>query len=150
MDREAIDQYNRSIRNGDNKVIVESIPEPFIGNPQTANVVLLSLNPGHSEDDAKAYSDSDFRKGMMHNLRHEAQECPFYGLNPKFAWTVLGSHLKWAAVIEWFPYHSRRSALPSKPVCPSQYYSFHLAKEMLGNKIVVGMQSIRESNKFLF
>jgi hypothetical protein len=90
MDREAIDQYNRSIRNGDNKVIVESIPEPFIGNPQTANVVLLSLNPGHSEDDAKAYSDSDFRKGMMHNLRHEAQECPFYGLNPKFAWTACG------------------------------------------------------------
>jgi hypothetical protein len=31
--------------------------------------------------------------------------------------------------------------LPSKPVCPSQYYSFHLAKEMLGNKIVVGMRS---------
>jgi len=44
-------------------------------------------------------------------------------------------------VIEWFPYHSRRSALPSKPVCASQYYSFHLAKEMLGSQIVVGMHS---------
>jgi hypothetical protein len=96
---------------------------------------------------------------MMHNLRHEAQECPFYGLNPKFTWTACGiwwrahtrrlheAGLSWEAisegllVIEWFPYHSKRSALASKPICASQYYSFHLAKEMLGNKIVVGMRS---------
>ena len=59
-------------------------------NPQSAKVVLLSLNPGHSEDDAKAHCDVDFWKAMMHNLRHEAQECPFYALNPKFAWTACG------------------------------------------------------------
>jgi hypothetical protein len=159
MDRKAIDQYNQAHHNEDEKVIVGSIPEPFIGNPQSAKVVLLSLNPGHSEDDAKAHSDGDFRKAMMHNLRHEAQECPFYGLNPKFAWTACGiwwwahtrrlheAGLSWEAisnrllVIEWFPYHSKRSALPSKPVCPSQEYSFQLAKEMLRSKIVVGMRS---------
>jgi hypothetical protein len=44
-------------------------------------------------------------------------------------------------VVEWFPYHSKRSALPNEPVCPSQEYSFQLAKEMLGCKIVVGMRS---------
>ena len=44
-------------------------------------------------------------------------------------------------MIDWFPYHSRRSALPINPVCPSQQYSFQLAKEMLGSKIVVGMRS---------
>jgi hypothetical protein len=158
-DRVAIERYNQSVHDDDKRVIVESVPEPFIGNPTTAKVVLLSLNPGHSEDDAKAHSDNDFRQAMMHNLRHEAQECPFYGLNPKFAWTGCGiwwqahtrslhdTGLSWEAtsegllVIEWFPYHSRRSALPSKPVCPSQEYSFQLVKEMLGNKIVVGMRS---------
>ncbi len=131
-------------------------------NPQSAKEVLLSLNPGHSEDDAKAYFDGDFRKAMLRNLRHEAQECPFYGLNPKFAWTACGrwwrahtrrlheAGLSWEAisngllVIEWFPYHSKRSALPRKPVCPSQEYSFQLAKEMLGSKIVVGMRSKKQ------
>jgi hypothetical protein len=159
MDRHSIDQYNHGVHNGDEKVIVESIPEPFIGNPQSARVVLLSLNPGHSKDDAKAHSDDDFRKAMTHNLRHEAQEFPFYALNPKFEWTPCGiwwrahthrlheAGLSWEAiseglfVIEWFPYHSKKSALPSSPVCASQYYSFHLAKEMLGSKIVVGMRS---------
>lgn len=90
MDRVAIERYNESVRADDTKVIVESIPEPFIGNPVTAKVVLLSLNPGHSKDDAEAYSNADFRQAMMHNLRHEAQECPFYGLNPKFALTACG------------------------------------------------------------
>ena len=159
MDRGSIDQYNRSTLNGDVKVVVASIPEPFIGNPQSAKVVLLSLNPGHSEHDAKAHSDADFRGAMMRNLRHEEQECPFYGLNPKFAWTACGrwwrahtrrlhdAGLPWGCisegllVIEWFPYHSKTSGLPAKPVCPSQDYSFQLAREMLGNRIVVGMRS---------
>jgi hypothetical protein len=157
-DRASIEKYNK-LHNNDEKIIVESIPEPFIGNPQSAKVVLLSLNPGHSEDDAKAHSDADFRGAMMRNLRHEPQDCPFYALNPKFAWTACGiwwrahthklhaAGLSWEAisagllVIEWFPYHSKRSSLPIKPVCPSQQYSFQLASEMLESKIVVGMRS---------
>jgi len=70
----------RSVHDDDKRVILESIPEPFIGNPTTAKVVLLSLNPGHSQNDEKAHSNLDFRQAMMRNLRHEAQECPFYGL----------------------------------------------------------------------
>lgn len=117
----SIDKYNK-LHNNDEKIVVESIPEPFIGNPQSAKVVLLSLNPGHSEEDAKAHSDGNFRKAMMHNLRHEEQECPFYGLNPKFAWTACGiwwrahtrrlhdAGLTWECisrgllVVQWFPY----------------------------------------------
>jgi hypothetical protein len=158
IDQASIDKYN-AIHHNDERVIVESIPEPFIGNPQSAKVVLLSLNPGHSDDDPKAHSEDDFRKAMMHNLRHEAQECPFYALNPKFSWTACGrwwkahtaklhmAGLSWETisrgllVIEWFPYHSKTSGLPAKPVCPSQEYSFQLAREMLGSKIVVGMRS---------
>jgi hypothetical protein len=158
IDGTSIDKYN-TLRNNDRKIIVESIPEPFIGNPQSAKVVFLSLNPGHSDDDAKAHSDADFRGAVMRNLRHEPQDCPFYGLNPKFAWTGCGiwwrahtrrlheAGLPWEAVsegllvIEWFPYHSRTSGLPIKPVCPSQEYSFQLATEMLASKIVVGMRS---------
>lgn len=160
IDRASIEKYNRSRLNADQKVVPESIPEPFIGDPRSARVVLLNLNPGHSKDDAKAHADPDFRKAMIHNLRHEEQESPFYGLNPKFAWTACGSWwtahtrklydagLSWECisegllVIEWFPYHSKTSGLPINPVCPSQEYSFQLAKEvMMGTKIVVGMRS---------
>lgn len=157
-DRASIDKYN-TLHNNDKKIIVESVPEPFIGNPQSAKVVLLSLNPGHSEDDAKAHSDADFRGAMMRNLQHEPQDYPFYGLNPKFAWTGCGiwwgthtrrlreAGVSWEAisngllVIEWFPYHSRRAGLPIKPICQSQEYSFQLATEMLASKVVVGMRS---------
>lgn len=158
IDRTSLDKYN-TLHNNHKKIIFESVPEPFIGNPQSARVVLLNLNPGHSEDDAKAHSDADFRGAMMCNLRHEVQDCPFYGLNPKFAWTGCGiwwrtrtrrlheAGLSWEAisngllVIEWFPYHSKRAGLPIKPVCPSQKYSFQLATEMLASKVVVGMRS---------
>ena len=46
-------------------------------------------------------------------------------------------------VIEWFPYHLKRSALPIKPVCPfgQDGSGYFLTKEMLGSKNVVGMRS---------
>jgi hypothetical protein len=158
IDGTSIEKYN-TLHISDDQIALGSLPEPFIGNPQSAKVVLLSLNPGHSEEDAKAHADPDFRQALRRNLCHEPQECPFYGLNPKFAWTGCGrwwrthtrrlhdAGLPWEVisegllVIEWFPYHSKRSALPARPVCPSQQYSFQLAKEMLESKIVVGMRS---------
>jgi hypothetical protein len=161
VDRSSIEAYNISHKD-DSKIVVGSIPEPFIGNPKSARVVLLNLNPGHSEDDAIDHADCDFRGAMIRNLRHEPQDFPFYALNPKFKWTGCGkwwrartrklheADLSWEAisngllVIEWFPYHSLTSDLPSKRLCPSQEYSFQLAKEMLAGKVlVVGMRSKR-------
>jgi hypothetical protein len=69
IDRTSIDKYN-TLHNNDEKIIVESVPEPFVGNLQSARVVLLNLNPGHSEDDAMAHSDKNFRGAMMRNLLH--------------------------------------------------------------------------------
>ena len=159
-DREAIARYNFLSRDPKKRVILDSIPEPFIGNPDSAKVVLLGLNPGHSENDRKAHDNPDFRKAMFHNLRREKQDYPFYPLNPKFGWTGAGkwwlkrtSELREAVggdpstlaerllVIEWFPYHSERSGLSTKRVCESQEYSFQLAKKMLEEKLVIGMRS---------
>ena len=163
IDREAIKRYNESRRRNDRKINVKSIPEPFIGNLEAAKVVLLSLNPGDSEDDFQAHSDDEFREALFRNLHGESQKCPFYPLNPKFSWTGAGKW--WLArtrelreaglddgtlaesllVIEWFPYHSRKSAFPNKRVCESQNYSFHLAKKMLERKkLVIGMRSKRK------
>jgi hypothetical protein len=161
IDRDSIARYNNR-RGPESKVNVESVPEPFIGNPQSARVVLLNLNPGDSDDDRKAYTDAAFRGAMGSNLRHERQEYAFYPLNPKFAWTpcarwwrahtreLLETGLEFTTVaerllvIEWFPYHSKKSALPVKRVCPSQDYSFQLAMEMLEKRLVIRMRSKKQ------
>ncbi len=163
MDRKSINRFNAS-RNGEDEtrtIIADSLPEPFIGNPESARVVLLGLNPGHSSEDEAAYRDPSFREAIFNNLKHVQQECPFYPLNPKFGWTPTA---KWwcprtkklreatglsdeqfaerLLVIEWFPYHSERSGLPTRQLCESQSYSFWLAKKMRDEgKLVIGMRS---------
>lgn len=148
------------MRDPEKRVVLESIPEPFIGNPDSARVVLLGLNPGHSPEDVAAHRDADLEKAMFHNLRHEMQDYPFYPLNPRFAstpvacwWRLRTREFKEASglddmefakrllVIEWFPYHSKKSALKTKQVCPSQQYSFSLARKMLEGKLVIPMRS---------
>ena len=41
----------------------------------------------HSEINEKEHRRVDLRKAMLHNLRHEPQEYPFYPLNPEFKGT---------------------------------------------------------------
>jgi hypothetical protein len=155
IDGDDIKRYNEKRKNPHKRVMVESIPEPFIGNPRSAKLVLLSLNPGHSDGDAKAHASPEFRGAMCHNLRHELQEYPFYPLNPKFASTPCGqwwfkhtrelidgcdrvSVAKGLLVIEWFPYHSQKSGLTAgKLVCESQRYSFQLAKHMRDRNVLM-------------
>lgn len=163
VDRESIGRCSKSRHKDRTKLNVGSIPEPFIGNPVSAKLVLLNLNPGDSEGDRMAHNDPEFRGAMIRNLRHELQEFPFYPLNPAFRWTACA---KWwvprtrelqlatglddatfaerLLVIEWFPYHSKKSGLPRKVVCESQKYSFQLVLEMLARKkLVVRMRSKR-------
>jgi hypothetical protein len=126
-------------------------------------LVLLNLNPGHSADDKEWHSNPAFQEAMFHNLRQDdSQKCPFYPLDPAFKESGAGkwwrplirelqeeSRLDYATlakklmVIEWFPYHSEKSALPRKLVCESQKYSFQLAKQMLQEQrvVVLGMRS---------
>jgi hypothetical protein len=159
-DRNSIEEFNRG-KSTSKQVALDLLPEPFIGNPDTARVVLLGLNPGHSDDDHKDQHKRAFRAAIRLNLRHEALQYPFYPLDPRFADTGAGkwwcTHLKplmketqldprtlsqRLMVIEWFPYHSTRSGLPSRLICPSQKYSFALAKMMLQRRVpIIGMRS---------
>jgi hypothetical protein len=145
------------------RVVEGSIPEPFIGSPQTATVVLLGLNPGHSDDDQTHYQENKaFRDAIFKNLRHEAQDYPFYPLNPAFKHTPVA---KWwlkrtralrelagvddrtvaqrLMVIEWFPYHSTNYN-ETRHKCESQSYSHGLARALRKcGRIVVGLRAKR-------
>lgn len=159
MDRESIARFTARVA-GEHRLNVGSIPEPFIGNPEAAKVVLLNLNPGDAAEDEANHRDPVFRRALISNLRHESQEYSFYPLNPEFATTACGNWwnkcvralfdigglnrrdvAERLCVIEWFPYHSRRSGLPKSQFCPSQSYSFEIAERTLeAKKLVVGMR----------
>jgi hypothetical protein len=165
IDRDFIKRNNdRYASSPEKKIMVTSIPEPFIGCPESARLVLLSLNPGHSEDDEEQHRGVELKEATFRNLRREPQEYPFYPLNPAFAETGVGrwwrDHIdklqketglnaptfaKKLLVIEWFPYHSIKCGLGTKPVCGgSQKYSHQLAKQMMLKKegvVVLGMRA---------
>lgn len=163
-DRDLIERFNNSASD-DRRIITDSLPQPYIGNPETARVVFLALNPGHADKDYIDHKDEAFKDAASRNLSHTLRDYPFYPLNPAFRNTGAGEW--WHArtrelrtesgvsieafserimVIEWFPYHSRSFAAP-KQLLPSQRYSFELATRMLHGKLTVRMRAKARWNK---
>jgi hypothetical protein len=156
-DRLSVRRYNELVSAQNRRIIAGTIPEPFIGNPDSARVVLLGLNPGHSQKDFIWHERHDFRQSMLRNLKHEPQAFPFYPLNPDFResgageWWRKKTHKLQAAagisdelfsqrlfVIEWFPYHTEKSPYRTLRLrgaegilCESQRYSFALAQDFM-------------------
>jgi hypothetical protein len=162
-DRESLEKLIEKIKAkavADHAINLDSLPEPFIGNPDSAKVILLSLNPGDSPDDKTAHAHSAFRQALLCNLRHGPQDFPFHPLHPDLKWTACGkwwtSHVRELlehpqlnrqciaqrlCVVEWFPYHSKKNGVPPIPVLPSQEYSFNLVRQAIGQKLIVGMRA---------
>jgi hypothetical protein len=158
-DLEAVEEFNRSAGDTKTKIVFDAFPEPYIGNPDLAKVVFLGLNPGYSVSDPAWHARKDFRRALLLNLKHELTDYPFYPLNPAFQrsgagqwWRMRTRQLqnesglddrtfaKRIMAIEWFPYHSVSFKEPKKEF-PSQGYSFRLAREMIGKKLLVRMRS---------
>lgn len=158
-DRDAIRPFNLTKRKSSHRIQTGlSLPEPYIGNPNTASVILLNLNPGHKQSDQRWHRNKTFRKAVRQNLHHNLISYPFYPLHPKFADSPVA---KWwrrslgrlrrefneqrlaskILAIEWFPYHSPNASLDYFEQSPltSQKYSWHLARQALQNpkKVVV-------------
>jgi len=169
-DKSDVRRYNAFVPAQNKKIIDRTIPEPFIGNPDSARILLLSLNPGHSPKDFVWHERQDFRQSMIRNLRHETQAFPFYPLNPEFKesgagdwWRKKTHRLQSAAgisdelfaqrlfVIEWFPYHTETSPYrtrllrgPDGVLCESQRYSFELAQDFMNRNIPVLLMRSRK------
>ena len=115
------------------RIQTNSLPEPFIGNPNSAKLVLLSLNPGHDASVETDHARREIRDAILDNLHQNYGEYPFYAFNPAFGksaefeqtgvakWWRKHTHrlqeatglgdapfAKKLFVIEWFPYPSER------------------------------------------
>lgn len=133
-------------------------PVPFIGNPK-ARVVVLSLNPGFSEQDAADHQIRAFWEAVIGNLTHEVAGSVFFPIDPRFEttaayrwWTQklrpLIEDVDFASVdngvfcVEAYPYHSRK--LAGRPDVPSQAYTRSLLLERIAEgAFIIGMRSRR-------
>lgn len=144
-DKAVIDKINTK-RKKKNRIHLELLPEPFLGNPN-ANIVLLNLNPGFNKRDIKFHENKEFKKAALRNLWHKEEKYPFYPLNPKFRkspvakwWTGrlkplcndfgLEKIAKSVFCLEFFPYHSIKYK-HSKVILKSQEYNFHLVDKAI-------------------
>ena len=171
-DRTKVEAFNKEIRMSLKReylIRLRSLPEPFIGNPRTATIVFLSLNPGHKRADLKWHRKRIFKKAVRSNLRHDKTKYPFYPLDPNFEKSPVA---KWwkkclkgllkevnndalvaskVCVIEWFPYHSKKAKLGTfqKRRLFSQKYSFDLARNASRDKtkLVIVMRAYKKWKK---
>jgi len=158
-DRAKIYAYNEKVgRDDDHWIHLELIPEPFLGRPD-APVLLLSLNPGYSEEELAYHRDPLFIKRSMTNLLHGAQEYPLFLLDPAIAASPGGGYWRQrlsyligqssdkavansVLCVEYFPYHSRKY----KPcnLLHSQEYGFELVRNAIRRgATIVGLRSFR-------
>lgn len=70
--------------------IDDSLPEPFVGDPN-APVVLLGNNPGFSPEGAVRKQEPRFGARMRPNLIHEPSDCPFVFFAPD----IVAGHRCW-------------------------------------------------------
>lgn len=165
-DRDAITQFNKCYtKESPYHIQTQLLPEPFIGTP-SANVYLLSLNPGYDPRDDEWHSNRLFKKATRSNLTHTPDNSPFYYLDDRFVnspgatwWRGKLASLiqsvgtecvsKQVMCIELFPYHSTKyRAIPARmrghAVDVAQKYALSLVKKaMLSDKTIILMRHRR-------
>lgn len=65
------------------------LPSPFIGNLNSARIIIVFLNPGFDDGDYYVEENSKFKKSLISNLKSNTDsEFPLFTLNPEFSWTA--------------------------------------------------------------
>lgn len=147
-DKSYIDKH----RHANNELRCDTLPEPYIGGLNNAEIIFLALNPG--------FRESDITVNMTHpqfsveNRRNQADpyNSIFYYFNGGFEETggywwwrkKLGPLLKAGVteqmlrdkimLIEYLPYHSENAKKISNLKVPSQGFSFELVREAVRRK----------------
>lgn len=160
-DESMIEDFNKTSRN---KIVLDSIPEPYLGDPFNCKVVLLNLNPGHDNFDYEWHNNNDvFRELSFKNLHHEHLEHPFYLLNPQLKkapgsiwWRKYLKRLisdvglkkitQDLCVIEIFPYHTiDKTGIQKLFSIPSIRYNYSLVRQIIDKAIpIIIMRSKKE------
>jgi hypothetical protein len=140
------------------RVETSLLPEPYVGRVD-APVLLLTLNPGVSDDDFALHRNATFRQRVIDCHRQAPAAYPNYYLDPE----VDGPGARWLhriarplisefgarqvanrlSLIEFFPYHSVRFAHGRLRV-PSQSFAFELVRTALDRAAAIFITRGRE------
>lgn len=133
-----------------------SLPGQFAGGLDSAKVLLLALNPGHSVRDVIEMQIPVLKESILNN-HLDPYGSPFYFFDEQLANTA--GHEWWERIlkflllsgvtaqtlrknmmlVEYFPYHSL--AWKDLPEVPSQKFAFNIVSEaMKRNKIIIIMR----------
>lgn len=146
----------------DYKIVMDSLPEPFVGDPRRAKVILLCGNPGDADIDRRWHRDRRFTEALRRCITHDCQKTwPFFLLDPMFAESGGGRY--WSkrlreiveicglectaeriALVDLFPYHSRK--MPAKSLrSVAQPYSYNMVAEAAADehRVIVATRSRR-------
>jgi hypothetical protein len=140
-----VEAFNTSVKQPF-RLRTQLLPEPYSGDPRTAWVLLLQLNPGYAPLDARAHARPAIAAALRENLGHQRRTYQHWYLDPSLPrspgsewWTkrlrevieAVGDPALVArrvAAVEFHGYHSQQ--FRQIPVTlPSQYYSFDLVAQ---------------------
>jgi hypothetical protein len=147
-------------RHANSELRLDTLPEPFVGGLNHAEVIFLALNPGFRESDVTVNMASrEFIKANRHN-QSDPYTSPFYYFSGGLEET--GGYWWWKKqlkpliqagvtedmirdkimLIEYLPYHSENASKIGNLNVPSQAFSFGLVREAIQRKkLIVMMRS---------
>lgn len=122
LDAESVGRHDRAAHHHFNHLSL--LPAPYIGCLATADIFVLTLNPGYSQAEYRVEADPTILAGLKQNLDQDfnGSDWLFWYLSPNAAghpggrywWDRLKGHSspvaigQRLAVIERFPYHSKK------------------------------------------
>jgi hypothetical protein len=104
-DEEFVQRHNRRALP---KYMIQAhaLPEPFIGDVNSAKLVLLNLNPWYKPSVDVHHARPEIKDAIFDNLcQKKDREYPFYAFNPAFGETAM---FKQTGVAEYWRDHTRR------------------------------------------
>lgn len=155
-DKLSIDQH----RHANNEIRLNTLPEPYIGGLNNAEVIFLALNPGFRESDVTVNLTHPEFATVNRRNQSDPYNSTFYYFDGVFE--ERGGYWWWkkqlkplldagvteqdirnkVMLIEYLPYHSETAGKISNLIVPSQQFTFELVREAIRrNKLIIMMRS---------
>ena len=150
-DKLVVDKFNETA-NEKFRIHTEIMPAPFMGNVLEAQVLLLLLNPGYDEEEERKNYYNLYRHYWENEIQHKHSipDLPLFCLEDSYInfsdyWQKRLNHLikatskekvaKNVAIVQYFPYHSKKFKLIPKRILEdnlvSQKYNFYLIEKAI-------------------
>jgi hypothetical protein len=156
QDRSTVESHNEAVT--DNyRYHLELYPEPYAGRIN-AEVVVLALNPGLSQDDLVIHNSEAYQNLWQGNINQSIDDYPLFLIHPNlshapcFKWwsaklryliNIFGLQKVARSILEiqLFPYHSKEFKR-RKGMLPSQSFAVQLVRRAMSNgSVIVLMRS---------